>query len=164
MIKKEKELYFLFCIVTALFLSGCLFDKKNDSLKNDDSVDDSFLFKVIPSIQIISQEEARLLGFIFLPFGLEESVGKKNENFYIVDTFYKSTIETFESSYQLLKNLYIQDGWALIEEVSSNMYIHAFFKKQDKEMSVFIQEKEIYNKTSKEKTKQILLHQSLLLA
>lgn len=155
MIQETK--YFWLCIITVLFLSGCVFDKKNDL------IEDAFVFEVVSSVENVSQDDAKLLGFIFLPFSLEHSIGKKNENFYIVDSFYSATIETFDSSYQLLKDLYIQDGWALIDEAASNLYIHSFFKKQDKEIVVFIQEKEIYNPQNKEKKKQILLHQSLLL-
>ncbi len=144
-------------IISALFFSGCLFDKKSAEMS------DPFLFSVVSPVETISQDEARLLGFIFLPFFLEQSIGKKNENFYIVDNFYQATIETFDNSYQLLKNLYIQDGWVLAEEVISNMYINAFFKKQNKDMVVVIQEKEVYNPRIKKYNTQILLHQSLLL-
>ena len=163
--KKEKKQYFLWFGATVLFLSGCLFDKKKeqDENTNEKKIDSNFLFSVLSSVEKISQDDAKMLGFIFLPFGLEESLGKKNENFYVVDNFYTATIETFDSSYQLLKNLYIQDGWVLTDELFSNIYIHAFFKKQDKEMVVFIEEKEIYNSKTKEIKKQILLHQSLLL-
>jgi hypothetical protein len=157
MVTKKKREFFLVYVVTALFFSGCKFDKKNVV------IEDPFLFSVISSVEVVSQDEAKLLGFIFLPFFIEQHVGKKNENFYIVDTFYAASIETFDSSYQLLKNLYIQDGWALIEEAVSNLYINAFFKKQNKEIVVVIQEQEIYNKEKKIKNKKILLHQSLLL-
>ena len=136
-------------------LAGCIFDKKN-------IVEDNFIFTVVSKVENISQDDAKILGFIFLPFSLQESVGKKNDNFYIVDCFYLANMESFASSYELLKNLYIQDGWTLIEEAFSNLYIHACFKKQDKEMAIFVQEKEIKTE-QKEKRKQILLHQSLLL-
>ncbi len=159
MIIKEK-VYLLLIFFSALFFSGCIFDKKNADIDNEIL---PFSFISAPYSESISQDQASLLGFIFLPFFLEQSIGKKNENFYIVDNFYKASIEAFDSSYQLLKTLYIQDGWAFIEEVFSNMYIHAFFKKEGKEMVVFVQEKEIYDVQNKTKSKQILLHQSLLL-
>jgi hypothetical protein len=148
-------------IILLLFLSGCVLQKKVDNQNNN--LNDTFVFSVVSSVENLSQDDAKLLGFIFLPFALEEMVSKKNDNFYIVDNFYAANMETFESSYQLLKKLYIQDGWALVDEIASNLYRNAFFKKQNKEMVVFIQENEIYDKKKKFKKKQILLHQSLLL-
>jgi hypothetical protein len=150
---------FLF-ILLVIFISGCIFKKKDQQEKINQS---PFLFNVVTKIEKISQDDAKILGFIFLPLTLETSIGKKNDNFYMFDSFYKSSIESFDASYQLLKNLYIQDGWTFIDEVFSNIYINAFLKKEDKEIALFIQEKEIYNKETLKFEKQVLLHQSLLL-
>lgn len=154
---KKKRNNFLIYLISSLFFSGCVLDKKNQIHQ------DSFLFSVISAVDILSQDDAKLLGFIFLPFFVEQNIGKKNQNFYILDTLYSGDIQQFDNSYQLLKKLYIDDGWAFIEEACSNMYINAFFKKHNKEIVLVIQEKDFYNKETKKKDKKILLHQSLLL-
>jgi hypothetical protein len=157
MTAKKKRNNFLIYLISALLFSGCVLNKKNKINE------EPFLFSVISAVEIISQDDAKLLGFIFLPFFVEQNIGKKNENFYIVDTLYSGDIQKFDNSYQLLKKLYIEDGWVFVEEVCSNIYINAFFKKHNKEIVLVIQEKDFYNKETKKKDKKILLHQSLLL-
>jgi hypothetical protein len=157
----QKKYIVLINSVVILFLSGCFLKKKE--LKQDLIEHDNNFLTILANVELISQEEAKLLGFIFLPFSIQEFRGKKSDNFYVVDGFYGGEITNFIASYQLLKTLYVQDGWALVEEIETNMYMNAFFKKQDREITLFIQEKETYNTGQKKYEKNILLHQSLLL-
>ena len=146
-------------ILSLLFLEGCLrFKKKNDSQEEKNT-----LYSIVTHYEKISQEDAMLLGFIWLPVFSEQSLWKKNDSLYVVDTIYEGNLASWSPSYQLLKKMYTDDGWTISEEVQAGSYMHVFLKKVDKEMVLFVEERRRYDAKAKKNTVDIFLHQSLLL-
>ncbi len=146
-------------ILSLLFLEGCLPLKK----KNDDQEEKNTLYSIATQYEKISQEDAIPLGFIWLPVFCEQSLWKKNDSLYVVDTIYEGNLDSWSPSYQLLKKMYTDDGWTISEEVQAGSYMHVFLKKVDKEMVLFVEERGRYDVKAKKNTVDVFLHQSLLL-
>lgn len=150
--------YIIIPVIASLFLlQGCSYKVNNLSL-----VPDKESYQITTKYEKISQDEAALLGFVWLPMYIDQLISKKNDYLYICDSLYENDFNSFEPSKKNLKEMYEADGWVICEEVLSEAYGHIFLKKVDREMVIFIEERDFYNKEKKKKEKRILLHQSLL--
>ena len=146
-------------ILSLLFLEGCLTFKKS----NDDKEEKNTFYSIVTQYEKISQEDAIPLGFIWLPVFCQQSLWKKNDSLYVVDTIYEGNFASWSASYQLLKKMYTDDGWTISEEVQADSYMHVFLKKVDREMVLFVEERRWYDSKAKKNTVDVFLHQSLLL-
>lgn len=146
-------------ILSLFFLEGCLDYKKN----NDKEKEKNAFYSIVTHYEKISQEDAILLGFIWLPVFLEQLLWKKSDSLYVVDTVYEGNLVSWGESYALLKKMYIDYGWTISEEVETDSYIHVFLKKVDKEMVLFVEERVRYDAKTKKNSVDIFLHQSLLI-
>ena len=146
---------------STLFLTGCFKKKeyyKDPKVIKEETPKRNYL--TVTSTKECSLEEIVISGMHVLPYALENKL-VKNINFYIVDSIFESPAYLKDNLFSLLKNLYINDGWVFFEETNELEYRTACCRKVGKEIYLFIEEKEEYDKILKKYKKYIFLHQSL---
>lgn len=157
----NKIIYFCIILYSIFFITGCnICTLKKESI-SEEVGKETYLSVSSKILSFCSIEEAKLAGLVILPYSTEQRI-IKDSNFYIADMIFSDSNQKKEDLFFLLKQLYIADGWTLAEERIIEEYSTAVIKKVNKEIYIFIQNKEKYNKKNNKYIQYIFVHQSML--